>query len=44
MVANLISPQISPEVAARQHMGLVKHFSAGLRTVSECSGVKMWHF
>ena len=44
ILANLNSSQISPEVAARQHMGLVEYSSAGLRSVSNCSGVKMWHF
>ena len=44
ILANLISPQILPEVAARQHMGLVEHASAGLRSASCYSGVKMWHF
>ena len=42
-LANLNYPQISPEVAARQHMGLVEFSSVGLRSVSHCSGVKMWH-
>ena len=35
---------MSPEVAATQHMGLVEYSSVGLRSVSHCSGVKMWHF
>ena len=43
-LAELNYPQISPEVAARQHMGLVEYSSVGLRPVSHCSGVKMWHF
>ena len=43
-LANLIYPQSSAEVAARQHMGLVEYSSAGLRFVSHCSGLKMWHF
>ena len=41
ILANLNYPQISPEVAARQHMGLVEYSFAGLRSVSHCSGVKM---
>ena len=44
LLANLNFPQISPEVAARQHMGLVEYSFAGLRSVSHCSGVKMWRF
>ena len=44
ILANLNYPQISPEVAARQHMGLVEYSSFGLRSVSHYSGVKMWHF
>ena len=44
ILANLNYPQISPEVAARQHMGLVKCSSVCLRSVSRSSGVKMWHF
>ena len=44
IIANLNYPQISPEVAARQHMGLVEYCSVGLRSVSHCSGVKLWHF
>ena len=44
ILANLNYPQISPEVAARQHMGLVEYSFAGLRSVSHCSGGKMWHF
>ena len=44
ILANLNYPQISPEVAARQHMGLVEYSSVRLRSVSPCSGVKMWHF
>ena len=44
ILANLNYPQISPEVAARQHMGLVEYSSVGLRSVSHCSRVKMWHF
>ena len=44
ILANLNYPQISPKVAARQHMGLVEYSSVGLRSVSHCSGVKMWHF
>ena len=44
ILANLNYPQLSPEVAARQHMGLVEFFSVGLRSVSHCSGVKKWHF
>ena len=44
ILTNLNYPQISPEVAARQHMGLVEYSFAGLRSVSHCSGVKMWHF
>ena len=44
ILANVNYPQISPKVAARQHMGLVEYFFAGLRSVSHCSGVKMWHF
>ena len=44
ILANLIYPQISPKVAARQHMGLVENSSVGLRSVSHCSGVRMWHF
>ena len=44
ILANLNYPQISPEVAARQHMGLVEYSSFGLRSVSHCSVVKMWHF
>ena len=43
-LANLNYPQKSPEVAATQHMGLVEYSSVGLRSVSHCSGVKMWHF
>ena len=43
VLANLNYPQISPKVAARQHMGLVEYF-VGLRSVSQCSGVKVWHF
>ena len=41
ILANLNRPQISPKVAARQHMGLVEYSSVGLRSVSHCSGVKM---
>ena len=44
ILANLNYPRISAEVAARQHMGLVEYSSVGLRSVSHCSGVKMWHF
>ena len=44
ILANSNYPQISPEVAARQHMGLVEYSSVGLRSVSHCSGVKMLHF
>ena len=44
ILANLNYLQISPKVAARQHMGLVEYSSVGLRSVSHCSGVKMWHF
>ena len=44
ILTKLNYPQISPKVAARQHMGLVEYSSAGLRSVSHCSGVKMWHF
>ena len=44
ILANLNCPQISPKVAARQHMGLVEYSSVGLRSVSHCSGVKLWHF
>ena len=44
ILANLNYRQISPEVAARQHMGLVEYSFAGLRSVSHRSGVKMWHF
>ena len=44
ILANLNYPQISPKVAARQHMGFVEYFSVGLRSVSHCSGVKFWHF
>ena len=44
ILANLNYPQISPEVAARQDMGLVEYSSVGLRSVSHCAGVKMWHF
>ena len=44
ILANLNYPKISPEVAARQHMGLVEYSSVVLRSVSHCSGVKMWHF
>ena len=44
ILANLNYPQTSPEVAARQHMGLVEYSSVGLRSVSHCSRVKMWHF
>ena len=44
ILGNLNYPQISPNVAARQHMGLVEYSSVGLRSVSHCSGVKMWHF
>ena len=44
ILANLNYPQISPKVAARQHMGLVEYSSVGLQSVSHCSGVKMWHF
>ena len=43
ILANLNPPRISPEVAARQHMGLVEYSSVGLRSVSHCSGVKMRH-
>ena len=43
-LANLNYLQISPEVAARQHMGLVECSSVGPRSVINCSGVKMWHF
>ena len=43
-MANSKYLQICPEVAARQHMGLVEYSSVGLRSVSHCSGVKMWHF
>ena len=43
-LANLNYPQISPKVAARQHMGLVEQSFAGLRSFSQCSGVEMWHF
>ena len=32
--ANLNYPQLSPEVAARQHMGLVEYSLAGLRSVN----------
>ena len=34
-LANLNYPQISPKVAARQHMGLVEYSSVGLRSVSQ---------
>ena len=44
ILTNLNYPQISPKVGARQHMGLVEYSFAGLRSVSYCSGVKMWHF
>ena len=44
ILANLNYPQISPKVAARQHMGLVEYSSVGLRSVSHCSGVKLWQF
>ena len=44
ILANLNYPQIFLGVAARQHMGLVEYSSVGLRSVSHCSGVKMWHF
>ena len=44
ILANLNYPQISPKVAARQHMGLVEYFSIGLRSVSHWSGVKLWPF
>ena len=44
ILTNLNYPQISPEVAARQHMGLVEYYSVGLRSVNYWSGVKMWHF
>ena len=44
ILANLNYPQMSPEVAARQHMGLVEYSYVGLRSVSHRSGVKMWHF
>ena len=44
ILANLNYPQTSPEVAARQHKGLVEYSSVVLRSVSQCSGVKMWHF
>ena len=44
ILAYLNYPQISPEAAARQHMGLVEYSSVGLRSVSHCSGVKMWQF
>ena len=44
MLANLNSPETSPEVAARLHMGLVEYSSAGLRSVSHCSGEDMSHF
>ena len=44
IIANLNYPHISPEVAARQHMGLVEYSSVGLRSVSHRSGVKLWHF
>ena len=44
ILANLNYPQISPGVAARKQMGLVEYSSVGLRSVSHCSGVKMWHF
>ena len=44
ILANLNYPKKSPEVAARQHMGLVEYSSVSLRSVSHCSGVKMWHF
>ena len=44
ILANLNFPQISPEVAARQQMGLVEFSFAGLRSVSHCSGVKIWRF
>ena len=33
-----------PEFAARQHMGLVEYSFTGLRSVSHCSGVKLWPF
>ena len=42
--ANLNFPQMSLEVAARQYMGLVEHSSAGLRSDSHCSEVRMWLF
>ena len=44
VLANMNSPQMSPEVAARQHMGLVEYSSVGLRSVKHCSGVKLWQF
>ena len=44
ILTNLNYPEISPQVAARQHMGLVEYSFAGLRSVSQCSGVKIWHF
>ena len=44
ILANLNYPQISSKVAAGQHMGLVEYSSVGLRSVSHCSGVKMWRF
>ena len=43
ILANLNYSQISPKVAARQHVGLVENSSVGLRSVNHCSGVKMWH-
>ena len=44
ILANLNYPQIAPEVAARQHMGLEEYSSVGFRSVSHRSGVKTWHF
>ena len=44
ILANLNYLRISPKFAARQHMGLVKYSSVGLRSVSHCSGGKIWHF
>ena len=44
ILSNLNYPQIFPKVAARQHMGLVEYSSVGLRSVSHCSVVEMWHF
>ena len=44
ILANLNYPQISPKAAPRQHMGLVEYSFAGIRSVSHCSGVKMWPF